>query len=37
MLDRNSDWDAAIALCRVVADRWPEHSTYIDNLGSDKA
>jgi hypothetical protein len=30
-LDRNGDWDAAIALYRFAADRWPEHATYADN------
>lgn len=34
-LDRNGDWDAAISLYRLAADRWPEHTTYIDNCIND--
>ena len=30
-LETLGDWDAAIALYRSAADRWPEHSDYIQN------
>ncbi len=30
-LDRNGEWDAAIALYRSAAARWPEQANYIDN------
>lgn len=36
-LDQHGDWDAAIALYRVAADRWPEHAAYIDNCIKDIA
>lgn len=36
-LDRNGDWDAAIALYRFAAARWPEHATYISNCIDDIA
>ena len=34
-LEREGDWDAAIAAYRAVADRWPEHATYIANCIAD--
>lgn len=30
-LEKVGDWDAAIAAYRKIADRWPEHATYITN------
>ena len=30
-LERSGDWDEAIATFRAVAQRWPEHKTYIAN------
>ena len=30
-LDKIGDWQAAIAAYRGVADRWPEHATYVAN------
>lgn len=34
-LDKTGDWDAAITAYQSVADRWPEHSTYIANCIAD--
>lgn len=34
-LDSLGDWDAAVSLYRSVAERWPEHSAYIDKCVSD--
>jgi hypothetical protein len=34
-LDSLGDWDAAVALYRSVAARWPEHSIYADNCISE--
>ena len=34
-LDSLGDWDAAISLYRSVAERWPEHSTYVTNCIAD--
>ncbi len=34
-LDQMGEWDAAIAAYQEVADRWPEHATYIANCIAD--
>lgn len=34
-LDSLGDWDAALSLYRSVAERWPEHSTYVTNCIAD--
>ena len=34
-LDTMGDWHASIAAYRAAAERWPEHSTYIDNCIAD--
>jgi hypothetical protein len=34
-LDKTGEWDAAIAAYRVIADRWPEHATYVANCIAD--
>ena len=34
-LDSLGDWDAAIALYRSAAERWPEHAKYIENCIND--
>lgn len=30
-LDKLGDWDAAVELYEVTANRWPEHADYISN------
>lgn len=34
-LDRSGEWEAAISAYRAIADRWPEHATYINNCIAD--
>lgn len=36
-LDALGDWDAAASLYRFAAERWPEHSAYIENCISEIA
>lgn len=34
-LETEGEWDAAIAAFQMVADRWPEHSEYVENCIAD--